>query len=61
MRGYDFRERQVRVIVSRHGGMEIEEIAKTDPEAILQVIVEPAVGMQASRTGSLELSEFAYR
>ena len=26
--------------------MEIEEIAKTPPDAILQVIVEPAVGLQ---------------
>ena len=36
---------RVRVIASKHGGMEIEEIAKTDPDAILQVIVEPAVGL----------------
>ncbi|HET6757348.1 MAG TPA: malate--CoA ligase subunit beta [Burkholderiales bacterium] len=37
---------RVRVIVSREGGMEIEEIAKNKPEAILQEIVEPAVGLQ---------------
>ncbi|MFY9629862.1 MAG: malate--CoA ligase subunit beta [Methylocystis sp.] len=37
---------RVRVIASRHGGMEIEEIAKNSPEEILQVIVEPAVGLQ---------------
>jgi malate-CoA ligase subunit beta len=37
---------RVRVIASREGGMEIEEIAKTRPEAILQEIVEPAVGLQ---------------
>jgi malate-CoA ligase subunit beta len=42
----DRKVERVRVIASRHGGVEIEEIAKTDPEAILQVIVEPAVGMQ---------------
>jgi len=42
----DRKVERVRVIASRHGGMEIEEIAKTDPQAILQVIVEPAVGMQ---------------
>jgi len=42
----DRKVERVRVIASRHGGMEIEEIAKTDPEAILQVVVEPAVGMQ---------------
>jgi malate-CoA ligase subunit beta len=37
---------RIRVIASREGGMEIEEIAKTKPEAILQEIVEPAVGLQ---------------
>ena len=42
----DRKAERVRVIASRRGGMEIEEIAKTDPDAILQIIVEPAVGMQ---------------
>ena len=49
----DRKVERVRVIASRHGGMEIEEIAKTDPEAILQVIVEPAVGMQAFQAREL--------
>jgi malate-CoA ligase subunit beta len=37
---------RVRVIASKHGGMEIEEIAKNMPDEIIQVIVEPAVGLQ---------------
>ncbi|MGD9540536.1 malate--CoA ligase subunit beta [Methylocystis sp.] len=37
---------RVRVIASKHGGMEIEEIAKNTPDELLQVIVEPAVGLQ---------------
>jgi malate-CoA ligase subunit beta len=37
---------RVRVIASTQGGMEIEEIADRSPEAILQIIVEPAVGLQ---------------
>jgi len=37
---------RVRVIASKHGGMDIEEIARTAPDELLQVIVEPAVGMQ---------------
>jgi len=37
---------RVRVIASKHGGMEIEDIAKNTPDEILQVIVEPAVGLQ---------------
>jgi malate-CoA ligase subunit beta len=36
---------RVRVIASKHGGMEIEEIARNTPEELLQVIVEPAVGL----------------
>ncbi len=37
---------RVRVIASKFGGMDIEEIAKDHPEAIIQVSVEPAVGLQ---------------
>ena len=43
----DRKAERIRVIASRHGGMDIEEIVRTDPAAILQVIVEPAVGLQA--------------
>jgi malate-CoA ligase subunit beta len=42
----DRKAERVRVIASQAGGMEIEEIAKNDPNAIIQVIVEPAVGLQ---------------
>src|SRR5580658_8636779 len=42
----DRKAERVRIIASGQGGMEIEEIAKTAPQAILQVIVEPAVGLQ---------------
>jgi malate-CoA ligase subunit beta len=41
----DRKVERVRVIASRHGGMDIEEIARTHPEEILQVLVEPAVGL----------------
>jgi len=49
----DRKAERVRVIASRHGGMEIEDIAKSDPKAILQVIVEPAVGLQAFQAREL--------
>jgi malate-CoA ligase subunit beta len=42
----DRKEERIRVIASREGGMEIEQIAEKDPEALFQVIVEPAVGLQ---------------
>jgi malate-CoA ligase subunit beta len=37
---------RIRVIASAQGGMEIEEIAHSDPDSIQQVVVEPAVGLQ---------------
>ena len=37
---------RIRVIASANGGMEIEEIAHDKPESILQIEVEPAVGLQ---------------
>jgi malate-CoA ligase subunit beta len=42
----DRKAERVRIIASARGGMEIEELARTSPEDILQVIVEPAVGLQ---------------
>ena len=43
----DRKAERVRVIASAQGGMEIEELAHTSPQAILQTEVEPAVGLQA--------------
>ncbi|HKX94085.1 MAG TPA: malate--CoA ligase subunit beta [Methylibium sp.] len=43
----DRKAERVRVIASAEGGMEIEELAHTAPEKIMQVVVEPAVGLQA--------------
>jgi len=42
----DRKAERIRVIASAQGGMEIEEIANSSPTAILQTIVEPAVGLQ---------------
>jgi malate-CoA ligase subunit beta len=36
---------RIRVIASAQGGMEIEEIAASQPDSIIQVEVEPAVGL----------------
>ncbi|MGD9785572.1 MAG: malate--CoA ligase subunit beta [Hyphomicrobiaceae bacterium] len=35
------------VVASAAGGMDIEEISKSEPDSILRVTVDPAVGMQA--------------
>ncbi len=49
----DRKAERVRIIASSQGGMEIEDIATTSPQAILQVIVEPAVGLQAFQAREL--------
>ncbi len=52
----DRKEERVRVIASKEGGMEIEQIAKDKPESLITVIVEPAVGMQ-----NFEAREIAFK
>lgn len=42
----DRKTERINVIASKHGGMEIEEVAKSDPSSIIQIIVEPAFGLQ---------------
>jgi succinyl-CoA synthetase beta subunit len=41
------------IMASRAGGMEIEEVARTQPEAIIKVHVDPATGVQAYHTRKL--------
>ena len=38
---------RVMVVASAIGGIEIEEIARNEPDSIIRVSIEPAVGMQA--------------
>lgn len=52
----DRKSERVRVIASAQGGMEIEEIVATNPDALIQVVVEPAVGLQP-----FEAREIAFR
>jgi len=42
----DRKYERIVVVAHPHGGMEIEEIAHREPDAILREVVEPAVGMQ---------------
>ena len=37
---------RIMCVASASGGMDIEEIAKTDPDSIIRVPIEPAVGMR---------------
>ena len=52
----DRKAERVRVIASANGGMEVEEIAQKDPDSLIQVVVEPAVGLQ-----QFEAREIAFR
>ena len=52
----DRKEERVRVIASRHGGMEIEQIAQDSPDELIQVIVEPAVGLQPFQAREIAFS-----
>jgi malate-CoA ligase subunit beta len=42
----DRKSERIMLVAHPHGGMEIEEIAKSEPESILRQVMEPAVGMQ---------------
>jgi len=42
----DRKTERVMVVASAAGGMEIEEIAERNPDSILRLVVEPAVGLQ---------------
>ncbi len=43
----DRKTERIMLVAHPHGGMEIEEIAKSEPETMLRQVMEPAVGMQA--------------
>jgi len=49
----DRKRERIVVVAHPHGGVEIEEIAQREPEAILREVVEPAVGMQAFQAREL--------
>jgi malate-CoA ligase subunit beta len=41
----DRKSERIMVVAAPHGGVEIEEIAKDEPDTIIRAVVEPAVGM----------------
>lgn len=43
----DRKTERIMLVAHPHGGMEIEEIARSEPETILRQSMEPAVGMQS--------------
>lgn len=51
----DRANRCISIIASTEGGMEIEEVAHTNPEKILTVRIEPGVGLQTFQVAKLSI------
>ena len=51
----DRASRCISIIASTEGGMEIEEVAHTNPEKILTVRIEPGVGLQTFQAAKLAI------
>jgi malate-CoA ligase subunit beta len=49
----DRKRERIVVVAHPHGGMEIEDIARREPDAILREVIEPAVGMQSFQAREL--------
>jgi succinyl-CoA synthetase beta subunit len=43
---FDRSEKKPMVMLSKHGGMDVEEIAETDPDSIIKIHVDPLIGFQ---------------
>lgn len=41
----DRKSERIMIVASGHGGMEIEDLAETDPDSLLRMIVDPAAGL----------------
>jgi len=41
----DRKSERIMIVASAHGGMEIEELAETDPESLRRMTIDPAVGL----------------
>jgi malate-CoA ligase subunit beta len=52
----DRKSERIMLVAHPHGGMEIEEIAKSEPETILRQQMEPAVGMQSFQAREIAFS-----
>ena len=41
----DRKSERIMIVASAHGGMEIEDLAETDPESLRRMTIDPAVGL----------------
>ncbi|MBP0484905.1 malate--CoA ligase subunit beta [Sagittula salina] len=42
----DRKTERIMIVASGHGGMEIEELAETDPDSLVRSVIDPAVGLR---------------
>jgi len=49
----DRKRERIMVVAHPHGGIEIEDIARREPDALVREVVEPAVGMQSFQAREL--------
>ncbi len=52
----DRASRRVAIMASTEGGMDIEEVAATQPEKIISVIVDPVLGLQGHQSRRIGFS-----
>jgi succinyl-CoA synthetase beta subunit len=41
----DRKSERIMIVASGHGGMEIEELAETDPDSLVRMVIDPATGL----------------
>ncbi|RDC71135.1 malate--CoA ligase subunit beta [Rhodovulum sp. 12E13] len=41
----DRKSERIMIVASRHGGMEIEDLAETDPDSLVRMVIDPATGL----------------
>lgn len=49
----DRKSERIMIVASGHGGMEIEDLAEEDPESLIRMTVDPAVGLAAYQAREL--------
>ena len=41
----DRKSERIMIVASAHGGMEIEDLAEEDPDSLVRMVIDPAVGL----------------
>ena len=52
----DRKSERIMIVASGHGGMEIEDLADEDPESLIRMVIDPAVGLAEYQARKLAFS-----